>query len=930
MRRLRGLLAISILAGVLVGVPVLLVRGLGGPWPSSAPSMRAAQDAWRSGDIDASTIIAVLATITWLAWARIALAVVIDVLARARGLGVPHIAVLGSSQRLARSLVSSALLVLPSVRPVAASSEMPHLLEPAPVFRFVDGVAQTATPTPNTEPIANREAAPVGDSSAQPTWVVRRHDSWWSIAEHTLGDGARWREIVAVNTGRSVAPGVIFDGTADRLLPGWTLVLPETSASETSASETSAPETTADEPPRSIAADHHDDASVWPAVCIDVAAEPAVPPTAVPAPTGPVDPPRDPPTTDVASARTPVDPAGPAWTAADRPVAAPVGVGGAVVLSAGVVGAVHLRRQRQLRRSTVRSRLHRPNERAIRTELTLRALDRHELLARIDLAMRSAASGLVRTDGRPLGALVGRDGRVDVLLSGWAHDAPAPWVAAATADRWTLPPAVTLDELAESARHTAIPCPALCQIGEVDDDLLMIDLESLGLLSIDGPPAAAAAIVRGIAASLAVSALAETAHLVVTGLEPAATLGHPQAHHTVDLDAALDLAATALGSTIGATADGISTFDLRTRHTSGDAWEPAIVLSAGQPLDPGLGADLAEMCSQPRRGLAVVVDRPVPGAPWSLRCDDDRWTLHPLQLDLRPVGISADDAAAIGELLDEAGAALFDDPAGGIAAPTPGVAAFVERPRALMVRLLGDVDVVDGDGRVATFERSKAIELVAWLTQHRANATRMRARTALWDHNVRDATFANVVSDARRALARAVPPPHGAEWIGRTLTEALPLDDRVVTDAELLADRLAHARRCTPHEAIDVLRPGVELIRGAPLGPAAYPWADAEGITSSLVLLATAAAAELAAMCLRVGDIEGVFWATSRGLGVLPGHEELIALRMRAHARAGDHASVRAEWAAYERVLTSDPWSDGSPAPKLVALRRELLATTFA
>ena len=85
-------------------------------------------------------------------------------------------------------------------------------------------------------------------------------------------------------------------------------------------------------------------------------------------------------------------------------------------------------------------------------------------------------------------------------------------------------------------------------------------------------------------------------------------------------------------------------------------------------------------------------------------------------------------------------------------------------------------------------------------------------------------------------------------------------------------------------------------------------------------------------MCIRdshylsVGDTDGVFWATGQGLKVLPGHEELIALRMRAHGRHGDLAGVRREWESYERVLHAEAWSDGEPSPKLVALRRELLS----
>ena len=170
-------------------------------------------------------------------------------------------------------------------------------------------------------------------------------------------------------------------------------------------------------------------------------------------------------------------------------------------------------------------------------------------------------------------------------------------------------------------------------------------------------------------------------------------------------------------------------------------------------------------------------------------------------------------------------------------------------------------------------------------------------------------------------------PPDGEEWLARTLTEQLPLHPWVVTDAQLVEERLDQARLEPPARAIDTLRPAVEMITGMPFADTSYLWPDAEGITSNLVLLAISASAELAGHALSIGDTELVFWATGQGLAVLPGHEELIALRMRAHARSGDLAGVRQEWESYERVIVADPWSDGEPAPKLLALRRELLST---
>jgi hypothetical protein len=307
--------------------------------------------------------------------------------------------------------------------------------------------------------------------------------------------------------------------------------------------------------------------------------------------------------------------------------------------------------------------------------------------------------------------------------------------------------------------------------------------------------------------------------------------------------------------------------------------------------------------------------------------------LDPWGIAIDPVGVEPDDVAAVVRLLDDAEREQF-------VVPEPfdqdelrcdlGPGGFEERDWELLVRVLGGVRVHDGAGVDARFDRGKAQELVCWLALHRRAATRAGARTALWETDVRDATFANVVSDARRSLARLAPPPDGEEWVGRTLSESLPLHPLVVTDADLLGDRVAAARGQTADVAVALLRPGLALVNDLPFAGTGYLWPDVEGSVTELILLATTAAVEMGRHCLQTGDVEGVFWATGQGLSVLPGHEELVALRMRAHAREGDLAAVRAEWGSYERALAADPWSDAEPAPKLVDLRRDLLgpATT--
>jgi two-component SAPR family response regulator len=317
----------------------------------------------------------------------------------------------------------------------------------------------------------------------------------------------------------------------------------------------------------------------------------------------------------------------------------------------------------------------------------------------------------------------------------------------------------------------------------------------------------------------------------------------------------------------------------------------------------------------------------IEGAPWTLHAAAGRWRLEPLGIDVEPPGLGREQAEVLAEVVrfaDRAPAVTMERADGELADGQHG--GFDETDWTILVRVLGTVDVVDRGGRAAELERSKSLELITWLAEHRRSATRSAARAALWETEVRDATFANVVSDARRGLARLVTPPPGEEWLGRTLTEHLPLHAAVVTDATLLERRVAAARRIDdPRRAIEVLRPGLELVRDVPFAGTAFLWPDSEGWVSHLMLLVTSAAAELARRSLEVGDADGVFWATGRGLAVVPGHEELIALRMRAHAATGDLAAVRSEWQSYERVLDADTWGDGEPSPKLASLRRELL-----
>ena len=611
-------------------------------------------------------------------------------------------------------------------------------------------------------------------------------------------------------------------------------------------------------------------------------------------------------------------------TVIDRNTGDRTGLELAVLLAAGALGSVEARRRRRLRSGGIESRLAPPTFEQARAEMLLRSSDPAGRIVRLDIALRSAAGDIAALGGHILAAVLVDSGEIHLHVAGCSGPTSGRWVVDATDGTWKLGSSVPLSELVASSSNTIQPCPAMVHLGRlVDGGELFVDLEALGVLAVASP--LAAQILGTMAATLAVSPFLENGRVVAVGVDTGGM--ETGGDHTVDVvttvEEALDRAiADSRAIAEAATDTGSSTFALRCGGTSGEPWEPTIVIAAD--VAASASARLSNLAAG--RGLAVVASGELADVPHRIRFDGVHHVLEPLGISFAPVGLGASDLAAVVDLVQQASAPLETcAPVVPIERRSSSVS-FQEPSWRILVRLFGPVEVVSEDGVSISFERSKALELVVWLTQHRERPTRTKARTALWELSVRDATFANVVSEARRAMARTVPPDHGTEWIGRTLTEDLPLHREVITDAELLTLRVAAAKGLSPVDAIELVRPGLELVVGLPFENTNFAWTDAEGHTSALVLLATGAAIQLANQYLVLGDIDGVFWATGQGLRVLSGHEELIALRMRAHAMRGDRAGVRHEWESYERALASDPWADAQPAPKLVALLRELLA----
>ena len=448
-------------------------------------------------------------------------------------------------------------------------------------------------------------------------------DTLIGLARTHLGDSSRWRELFELNRDRLQVDGQRLTSPSG-LRAGWELTLPATTVvveagdnlwalTEERLESAGLPAGDGDVAAHlqvviDLNADVVEDPNLiyvgeqidFPAIDLPAPPPPAEPATVEPPPPPPppvpVPPPADvepapppPPTTTPATtpATTPPTTTPPTTTAVPVPAEAdpleaerapaspaPIGIGEAALLSAGVLALLAARRRWRLRASQPRARVPEPPPGTVATERRLRAIDAGERLLRLDVAVRAASATLVDGDARIAVVRTGVDGTVELTLTGDAT-LPPPWEGDGT--RWALAGSTPVELLADAARAVGAPCVALTQLGVEDGGReVFADLEALGLLTVVAPEEQADAVVRGIAATLATSVFADVASLIGVGLDDDAFLDHRRAQHVDAVDEALELATTLVGTTASARQ---STFVLRARHTSGEAWEPAIVLA---------------------------------------------------------------------------------------------------------------------------------------------------------------------------------------------------------------------------------------------------------------------------------------------------------------------------------------------------------------
>jgi len=231
--RLAGLGASLLIVLLVVGTPFLLIAVGATPWQE------------RLGDLgtlltspdDGTLALLVIGVVAWVAWAVLAVSFGVEIVAALRGVPAPRLPGLGLSQGLAGRVVAVAALlfaVAPPVVPVFASP--PAHASPAATAPLIAHLPE-ASARPAVAVAAPAVAAPADDAEATTVeYTVRRGDSLWKIAEEQLGDGLRFREIIALNEDA-------LHGEPDFIDPGLVLRLPA-DAGDVEEPRESAPEET--------------------------------------------------------------------------------------------------------------------------------------------------------------------------------------------------------------------------------------------------------------------------------------------------------------------------------------------------------------------------------------------------------------------------------------------------------------------------------------------------------------------------------------------------------------------------------------------------------------------------------------------------------------------------------------------------------------
>ena len=645
MRTLKGLGALLVLLLLMVGIPAALILFAGNP----IPTMPELQQALTGVDFGGTFLLGtILPLIGWGFWASFVFSVLVEARAALNNVTAPQLAGLRPQQALAGALVAAVL---------AIGAGTP-------------ATAMTAQPSTNGSSISTQlEDTQLEDTPSQPTdqadarqYTIQTGDTLWGVAEQKLGDGSRWSELAEGLKNRPQADGTTMSDP-NLIYVGWTVELPGDQTAS-SGQRTAPTDQATDQPDVASEATASESA---PATEQAPASEqaPATPPASVPGEVVPQSEREQSPAPDQEASPVPgaafaVAPDQPASDRAEAETAQPEQVewstlgGIGAFAAAGLLGVLGARRAMQRRRRRPGQQVPMPEAEHAQIEAQLKVVAEAEQADELDVVQRWLArwaqqSGttlpelfLVRVSAQ----------EIALYLMGPAQ-LPAPFVAAAEDGTvWTLQSgAIELDADLPSA-----PWPGLVTVGQDDTDAqVLLDLERLGTLGIEGDPQLAPQVLDAMAVELATAAWSENVQVTLVGVAPglASVVGGDRVRQIDDLDHLIRLLQGKAEDTRAAlTEQGAANLDEAKSMSAEGDWAPEIVLLGLHP-DQDQARQINELAAAiPHLGIAAVTTSNPLDAQWVLTLEDERNAdLQPTGQHLRPQLVTPEETDQITQVL---------------------------------------------------------------------------------------------------------------------------------------------------------------------------------------------------------------------------------------------------------------------------------------
>ncbi len=743
-------------------------------------------------------------------------------------------------------------------------------------------------PMAEPEPVTRRSAPThrVDEASGRSagTHLVAPRETLWSIASDRLDAPLRWKEIAAINYGNRQADGGRL-GPDHWIQPGWVLVLPGQR---------------------------------------DLVSRAGLTPTPTPTPTSVG-------TGAPAAAGSPMEP-GPATPA--RPVPVPVMPVGGSIVGAGVVSILDRMRRAQQRHRAEGALIHLPDPQQASVEERLRVGDGMRAATTIDATVRMFHQWRRRM-GCGVTHLLGarlHDDEIELIVDPIEIEEGAfpPFVVAGggrsvVVDRGDVPPP------ASGGRGTApmrSPVPLLVTAGRADDETIMVNLEPLGSLVVQGASTETESVLRSLALELATSFWAGQFELVLVGFGGELER-FTRVRSVVDVPPLVDwLCARRIAARARLGAAGYASFAEARARADAERWDPLVVI-CGRSVAAADVEEILEVGADAEVGMVVIATGEPRGSSrmvtWS--SDHSPSTLDFLATVVEPQAVDDQELVAVTALLETARSreAMFtsDEPYVHLPIPLPtadrrpppgfrpaptisGGAGIIE------VSVLGPVEI---RGAAREFTRAWAKELVVYLAMHPRGAANDAWATALWpDRLMAASSLHSTASVARRALGRS---PDGGDHLPRSHGR-LALSSTVVTDWHRFVE-LADTGQA------EQWRAALALVRGRPLeGLRSSDWPILEGIAPSMEASIVDLSGRLAGYSLSGGDPRGAEWAARQGLLVSPYDERLYRMLMRAADAAGHPAGVEAAMEELVTLVADDIEPFDSVHPSTMELYRSL------